>query len=145
MAIKNSKELQTRLFEQVKQLISPNLSLADEIAELLNISTDSVYRRMRCETDVSVDEAALICKHFKVSIDSLFSSQSDLVSFTYKSFATGKLSFEIFLKSIIHDLDSIASFKSKQIYFSNTCINYFFNKAYFVLARIKLFCYCSVA
>ena len=41
--------LQSRFFQELKSIIPPYSSLVDEIAELLQVSMDSAYRRIRGE------------------------------------------------------------------------------------------------
>lgn len=45
----NAAELQTAFLKQIKNQLPPHLSLVDAIAEQLNISNDSAYRRIRGE------------------------------------------------------------------------------------------------
>ncbi|MBK7122353.1 MAG: hypothetical protein IPH68_05765 [Chitinophagaceae bacterium] len=42
---------QVLYFQQVKSLLPPHISFADEVAQVLDISTDSAYRRYARETD----------------------------------------------------------------------------------------------
>ena len=60
-------ELQLKLFSAIKSKMPENISPAEEIAKLLNISTDSAYRRMRGEKTISIDELYVLCSHFQVS------------------------------------------------------------------------------
>ncbi len=66
--------IQSSFLDQVRSRLPANLSFVDELAEILNISRDSAYRRMRGETILSLDEVKIICNHFGVSLDSLLSS-----------------------------------------------------------------------
>jgi hypothetical protein len=76
--------IQDKLIELIKTAIPDHLKLADEIAETLNMSNDSAYRRIRGETALNIDEIAAICRQFSISFDSLIAVQDGgLVSFTY--------------------------------------------------------------
>lgn len=44
-----SIELQQHFFDHIKERLPTHLSLVDEVAELLSISNDSAYRRIRGE------------------------------------------------------------------------------------------------
>ena len=55
------------LFQRIKELLPPHASLVDSVAEILHISSDSAYRRIRSETPVVLDEAKELCHHFKLS------------------------------------------------------------------------------
>ena len=43
------------LFQRIKALLPPNQTIVDAISELLNISSDSAYRRIRGETQLVFD------------------------------------------------------------------------------------------
>src|SRR6478752_3419523 len=79
-----AKEIQLSFLNKVKQAVPANVSLVDELAELLNTSNDSAYRRMRGETMLSIDEIAKICSHFRVPFESNTFTNSDKVTFNYK-------------------------------------------------------------
>ncbi len=74
-------ELQQLLFKAIKNKIGENLSAADEIAKLLDISADSAYRRMRGEKTISLDELQVLCTHYKISVDQLLGLQSGGIVF----------------------------------------------------------------
>jgi len=57
-------ELQSLLFQQIKEKTHPHLSLVDEISELLEISYDSAYRRIRGEKALSMGELSKVSQHF---------------------------------------------------------------------------------
>jgi hypothetical protein len=59
--------LQKELFQHIKNSLPPNISMVDEIAELLSLSYDSVYRRIRGEKPVALDELKVLCEHFHLS------------------------------------------------------------------------------
>lgn len=76
--------VQQQFLQKVKALSADAVSFVDELAEVLNLSTDSVYRRMRGETVLSLDEALAICRHYKISLDSLETTHSGIVTFQYQ-------------------------------------------------------------
>lgn len=56
-----------------------NLSFVHEIAELLEISYDSAYRRIRGEKELSLEELHRLSHKFEVSLDFLLGLQSNHV------------------------------------------------------------------
>src|SRR5437868_2689306 len=83
---KDQTSAQTILMQKIKEMLPPNISFVDELAELLGLSNDSAYRRIRGETALSIEEIASICKKFKISFDSFInSSDAGMVTFSYKS------------------------------------------------------------
>jgi hypothetical protein len=83
MDLTNSEDIQTRLMLKLKSSIPHYLSLAEEIADVLELSNDSAYRRIRGESALSIDEVMKICKHFRISFDSLVAAESGAASFNY--------------------------------------------------------------
>ena len=67
----SSNSIQSVFLEQIRAKLAPNLSFSDELAEILSISRDSAYRRIRGETVLSLDEAKILCNRYDVSLDGL--------------------------------------------------------------------------
>src|SRR5436190_24357611 len=72
-----SIQLQQFFFQHIKSKLPPHLSFVDEVAEHLNISTDSAYRRIRGEKPISLEEVQKLCSHFRISLDHLLNVESD--------------------------------------------------------------------
>jgi len=72
MANQFEKNLHQKMFfEFIRKLTSENQSLVDAVSNLLNISIDAAYRRIRCEKLLDFEELIILCNHFKISVDSL--------------------------------------------------------------------------
>ncbi|NQY68200.1 MAG: helix-turn-helix transcriptional regulator [Flavobacteriales bacterium] len=120
--------IQNAFLQQIKDKLPPNLSLVDELAELLNVSNDSVYRRIRGQTSLTFDEIKILSSQFGVSVDSLISESSDAVTFKYSHVDVESFDFSIYLKSIIKNLGQIKSFENSEMIYSAMDIpifNYF--------------------
>ena len=79
-----SSNTQLRFFQHIKSALPPNVSFVDEIAELLEISNDSAYRRIRADKPISFEELQKLCVKYKVSLDQFLNLQSDAFIFTGK-------------------------------------------------------------
>lgn len=99
--------IQLQFIAHLKKLIPPNISLVDELADLLQVSNDSIYRRIRGETLLTLDETYKICEHFKISIDALTNQKDNKVSFSYNSFLIENRSFDDYLEMIFNNLKMI--------------------------------------
>lgn len=111
-------ETQELLFNQIKQNISPNISLVDEIADLLCISNDSAYRRIRGEKALSLGELQKLSKHFEVSLDLLFSLKSGNVVFNNFPIGPEGIGIKDWLKAILADMRKIHAAKDREIIYS---------------------------
>lgn len=106
--------IQSLFLEQIRKLVPPNLSLADELAEVLNISRDSAYRRIRGETVLSLDEAKKLYDRYGISLDSLFSQDSNMVHFFHRAL-TLDYPLSQWLGSVSRNLETIAAFESREM------------------------------
>jgi hypothetical protein len=80
------------------------------MAELLAISRDSAYRRIRGETILSLDEVAALTDKYGISLDGFLSPARDRVSFQLKSLDQGDVSFESWFRSILENLQSFLAY-----------------------------------
>ena len=76
-------ERQKYFFEIIKNKLAKNIRLADTICDILNISSDSAYRRLRGEKELSLSELSTLCSHFDISMDSILNYNSDYSMFKY--------------------------------------------------------------
>ncbi|MEO5889566.1 MAG: helix-turn-helix transcriptional regulator [Ferruginibacter sp.] len=131
--------VQQLFFKHIKSKLASHLSLVDEIAELLNISNDSAYRRIRGEKSVSFEELQKLCGHFKISLDSFLHLQSDSFIFNGKLKSAAENSFEEWLQNILAQLQLFNSYEKKHVYFLMKDIPPFVNFLMPELARFKYF------
>ncbi len=134
-----TESIQTTFLNQVKLKLPPHLSFVDDLAELLNISRDSSYRRIRGETVLSLDEVKKICTHYKVSLDTLLSPNSEMVTFNNRKIDQTDFTFEMWLKSVLSNLEMICSFPEKELTYVAKDIPFFHYYAYPNLAAFKMF------
>lgn len=107
--------LQQLLLTQVKNNLPPGSSMVDELADLLGISNDSAYRRMRGEKEFSVGELQKVCRHFRISFDALAGVQSGAILFRNVALEDQRFDIREYLRSIIADLEKVAAFDDGHI------------------------------
>jgi hypothetical protein len=100
-------EIQSSFLSSIKRQLPRHISLSDEIAELLHISRDSAYRRIRRETVLTLDEVRILCQRYNVSIDSLLEQGSDRVSFDLEACYGPGYPLQSWLESIRECLQTI--------------------------------------
>jgi hypothetical protein len=129
-----SDNIQSIFLEQIKSKLKPNTSFADELAELLSISRDSAYRRIRGETILSLDESKLLCLRYGVSLDNLISGSGSMVSFHYRVVDGINFTFENWLKSILTNLETFAKDIPVFYYFNSPLLGPF--KMFFWMSSV---------
>src|SRR5213075_2144986 len=100
----NAAELQQELFQVIKSNIPDHLSTTEEIAKVLDVSVDSVYRRMRGEKTISLDELHLLCSHYKISLDQLMRIQTGSFIFSGKIINSNTFRFDEYVTNTIRDM-----------------------------------------
>jgi hypothetical protein len=135
----NSNEIQQQLFQFIKTRLPADASVADEVAKLLNISSDSAYRRMRGEKQVSMDELHLLCTTYRISADQLMNIQTGAFMFQGNLLNHQTFRFDAYLTATMHNLAYFNSFKEKEYYYlcKDTPLFYHFNSRGF--AAFKYF------
>ena len=109
---------QESLFNAIKNSLPANISLVHDVSELLGISYDSAYRRIRGEKELSLDELKKLSLYYKISIDTLFNIKSNNVVFNSLVLGDSGISFNEWLQNILLELKKINSFKEKEIIYS---------------------------
>ena len=135
----NAAELQTAFLKQIKNQLPSHLALVDAIAEQLNLSNDSAYRRIRGEKHLTFDEIQILAAHFKISLDSFLHLQNDALIFWGKNINREQFDFENYLQGIVNQLGFFMPAKEKQMYSLNKDIPIFHHFMFPELAAFK--CY----
>ena len=112
-----SANTQLRFFQHVKSILPPNISFVDEMADLLNISNDSAYRRIRAEKPISFDELQILCVHYKVSLDQFLHIDSGSYIFSGELGPEGDTAFDKWIENVLKQLSFVNSFTHKQLYY----------------------------
>lgn len=108
---------QVLFFQQVRLLLPQHLSLADEIARVLDISTDSAYRRIRGEKLISFEDIRRLGAAFKISIDQFLQLKTNGFIFS-GNLGYGKDNFaDQYLDNIKQQFDYMLGFDHRHIYF----------------------------
>ncbi|HWI93545.1 MAG TPA: hypothetical protein VNT20_19830 [Flavisolibacter sp.] len=131
--------MQEYLFRRIKEKLPIETSLADVVAELLHVSNDSAYRRIRGETPLVLDEAQILCEAFSISLDQILNNKENSVSFTAFNLNNENYSFKSYLRDILHNLKLVASFDQKEIIYLTKDFGIFHNFLFRPLFAFRYF------
>ena len=95
------------LFQWIRELIPAKASLVDTVAEILHVSSDSAYRRIRGETLLVLNEAKLLCDHFQLSLDHLFLLKNHSVVFEHSRLDLAHYDYDRFLLGLLQQLKNM--------------------------------------
>ncbi len=113
-----ANEIQTAIFQAIKHRLPENYSFVHEIAELLGISYDSAYRRIRGDKPLTLDELILLNEKFGLSIDTFLNVETNNVVFNCHAVEDKKIRIKQWLKTILSDLERINRAKEKEIIYA---------------------------
>ncbi len=116
---------QKTFFNRIKESSDINNSLVHEVSELLNLSQDSAYRRIRGETELTFNEILLLSKHYNISVDSILNSENNTVNFHYQEMDEKSFSFVDYLEKILASIEKIEQQTNKEIIFVANNIPFF--------------------
>jgi hypothetical protein len=106
------------LFQNVKEKLPANISFVHDLSELLEISYDSSYRRIRGEKDLTLEEFRKICVHYNVSADILFNLHSGNMIFNTRAIGFDGLTYEKWIETILTDIKTIQECHEKEIIYA---------------------------
>src|SRR5688572_9473722 len=123
----NGLSIQDHLFQRIREKLPVNVSLPDKIAELLFISNDSAYRRIRGETPLVLDEAKVLCESFGLSLDQLLEVKDKSVCFNSISVNASEYSFDKYLDGIIKSIKKLLPHPDLEIIYLSKDVSLFHN------------------
>jgi len=135
----NVTEIQQQLFQAIKSKLKEDVSVADEIAGLLEISTDSAYRRMRGEKTITFEELYKIAVHYRLSLDQLMNINNDAIQFQGQYLDKGTFRFEEYMNNVLRNMAYMNSFKEKEFYWSCKDLPIFHHFVFREIAAFKWF------
>src|SRR5207344_1756604 len=112
--------------QYIKSRVPANISLVEEIAEVLEISNDSAYRRIRGEKQVSFEEIQKLSNHFKISVDQVLNLKNDSMLFSGNFIESGSYDFIQYLDDIYKNLVYISGFTQKELFIFSKDIPFFY-------------------
>ncbi len=133
---------QQKLIETFRQQVPSSQSPSDVMADILQISKDGAYRRLRGETELSYDEAVTLSRHFRISVDAVSGGDTQgpaSVTFNYNILGNDEQSFESYLKGILTDLKRLNSMEDSKVIYAANDIPIFHYFHFKELTAFKLF------
>src|SRR5688572_2380568 len=127
------------LFQRIKELLPPHASLVDSVANILHVSSDSAYRRIRGETPLVLDEARVLCQHYKISLDQLLNVKEGSTLFQNVRIDLKNYSYEKYLKDLVKQVKYINSFIHKEVIYLTKDMPIFHNFYYQPLIAFRYF------
>lgn len=137
--IEMENSVQQTLFQHIKSKLPAHISLAEDVANILDISNDSAYRRLRGEKPITIDEVEKLCSHYHISFDQLMNINSNSIVFTGNNVIPGQFDFELYLRSMLESFKMIQAAGQKKMYYEAKDMPIFYLFQFNELASFKFF------
>ncbi len=131
--------VQQIFFQHIKANLAAHLSLVDEVADLLGISNDSAYRRIRGEKPLSFEEIKVLCEHYKMSLDQLFHLNNDSILFSGPLTNNDNFGIESYLEHLLAQANYFNSFEHRELFYNGKDMFIFHCFGFHDLTVFKIF------
>lgn len=127
------------LFQRIKELLPPDTAIVDTVSDILHISSDSAYRRIRGETPLVLDEVAMLCRHFGLSLDQLLETKSNDVLFHNVHIGNQGLTYRQYLEGLYKQITTLAAAAQKEVIYMSKDLPIFHNFYFRPLIAFRYF------
>jgi len=111
-------DIQIALFQAIKHKLPDELSFVHEIAELLGISYDSAYRRIRGDKPLTLEELVSLNQRFGISLDIFLNLDSRNTVFNCHAVDPENYKIKQWLDTILADMTKISQATEKEIIYA---------------------------
>lgn len=134
----NSVDLQ--LIKILKSRCEKNISLIDEVANILNINYDAAYRRINGKTSLSLEDAIKLSRHYSISLNGLFNNGlEDQIVVTKTKEINNAADLEKYFHGITRDLIELKKHSNGSIFYSAKDLPIFYVLQNNLLFRFKIY------
>ena len=134
-------EIQNALLKTIKSKMPSSISFVDELADVLEVSRDSAYRRIRGETLLNIQEIQVLVKHFNLSLDSILNLDQNKFSFESRAIDLKNFTISKYLSSILDNLSFLSQLEDNKIIYSARDIPIFHYFSIPEIGKFKIFCW----
>ncbi len=131
--------IQQQFFQLIRQQLPAHESLVIQVSEILTLSQDSAYRRIRGEKPISFEELQILSRHFRVSVDKLLHSKASSYIFRDNSIEKEHYNFNDHLDFHISNMLQLRSAATSEIIFYTRDIAIFYFYQFPELLAFKYF------
>ncbi len=128
-------DIQQALFERIQKMGVTT----QELAVVLKLGVGAVYKRLRGETLLNINEIALLAERYNLSLDGLFQPQKGKVAFEFPAMRQPVVQLEQYLSSLLDQLTWAQRLPNVHIYYSTAEIPIFHYLHFPELCAFKLY------
>jgi hypothetical protein len=133
------EKLQQQLFDRILDGFPKKSDAVESLRNLLHVSKDAIYRRLRGDSLLSPSELALLARHFHISLDELVYQGSDRVYFSFSALNSATHSVEDYLLGLHDNLNRLEHLPDVKVYYTSSELPIFYYFLFEELAVFKLY------
>ncbi len=137
--METASERHAKFVALLKHATPKGQNLAQIIEEILHVSIDGAYRRLRNETAFTLEEAIELAGHFGLSLDSLLPHVPETYNFDFFRCDLEKRSMKLYLEGIHQKMHRASNFDDVQFYSAMKDLSIFHIFNFPKLAAFRLF------
>ncbi len=130
---------QQKIFELIKEKSANKTNFVADLSQLLGLGSSAVYKRIRGDIQLNIEELYLLAHHYQISLDQFFLKNSGHTMYYFKALEKKPKSLEDYLQSINTDMERLGQSQNPIIYYVSNDLPIFY---YFLspeLLAFKLF------
>ncbi len=132
--------MQELFIEYIQGQLGEKQSIIDEIGGILNLSYDAAYRRVTSRTSLSLEEAVVLAKHFKISLNKLYEVGEQNTLLAEKSPAIRDVfGLENYFNTSFKSIEPLIKLKSASIIYSAKDIPIFYTLTDTFITKYKFY------
>jgi hypothetical protein len=132
-------EFQNKLLELIVAQYDRKADAIDAMAVHLNISRDTMYRRIRNDSYLSLEESIKLSQVYNISLDALHKEGTPNVFFTFNAFQNEIKTYEDYLNYLVGSLKAALTIKNIRGYYASSEIPVFYYCVFPELFYFKLY------
>lgn len=131
--------LQDLLFEQILSRYHRRSDAVDELAGLLNLAKDPIYRRLRGDTPLTPQEMELLSNFYHISLDDLSKKRSDNIVFEFNAISRKITRFMDYLVGLNTDFERIHKMPNAHLFYASAELPVFTYNLFPELIAFKMY------
>jgi len=104
-----------QLKDRLDEAVGPNRNLYKELAEILGLSQESIYRRFRGDSAFTLGEIRAIGQHYPIDLTFLFAPH-EVGHIGFSTFYTGPFNLDRFLSEVFSSISEVQDLRNTRLY-----------------------------
>ena len=130
-----SRERQLQFLAAVESHFKTKNEMIDFLKERLSLGKSAIYKKLRGDTMLNLDELMILSESFNISLDEYFGNQEAFVPFSFPAIQS-KDQRQKFFHELLTDLESLSAKKNSKVYYTTRELPIFY---YFIDKNLTLF------